>query len=120
MHTFIENVGFASAGIKYFFKNERHGKIQLVIALLVISLGFIVQLSAVEWCIILSCISLVIALEMVNTSLERVCAMLSEAYHPIIKIIKDVAAGAVLWSAIFSTIIGCIIFIPHLTNLIGK
>lgn len=117
MSTFIKNVGFASAGIKYFFKNERNGKIQLVIGLLVISLGLVVNLSTVEWCIILGCIALVIALEMVNTSLERVCDMLSTEYHPMIKIIKDVAAGAVLWAAIFCATIGCIIFTPHLLML---
>ena len=117
MSTFIENAGFASAGIKYFFKNERNGKIQLVIGLLVISLGLVVNLSTVEWCIILGCIALVIALEMVNTSLERVCDMLSTEYHPMIKIIKDVAAGAVLWAAIFCATIGCIIFTPHLLML---
>ena len=117
MSTFIENIGFASAGIKYFFKNERNGKIQLVIALLVIFLSLVVNLSTVEWCIILGCIALVIALEMVNTSLERVCDMLSTEYHPMIKIIKDVAAGAVLWAVIFCASIGCIIFTPHLLIL---
>ena len=117
MSTFIKNVGFASAGIKYFFKNERNGKIQLVIALLVISLGLVVNLATVEWCIILGCIALVIALEMVNTSLERVCDMISTEYHPMIKIIKDVAAGAVLWAVIFCATIGCIIFTPHLLIL---
>ena len=120
MSTFIENVAFASAGIKYFFKNERNGKIQLVIALIVIFLGLVVDLSNVEWCIILGCIALVIALEMVNTCLERVCDMLSTEYHPMIKIIKDVAAGAVLWAVIFCAVIGSIIFIPYLLKLLSK
>jgi len=114
MSTLLQNIGFATEGIKYFFKSERNGRIQAVIAFVVVAAGFYVGLSPLEWCLILGCIALVIALEMVNTSLERVCAMLSTEFHPMVKIIKDVAAGAVLWAAIFCAVIGCIIFIPHL------
>lgn len=114
MSTLLQNIGFATEGIKYFFKSERNGRIQAVIAFVVVAAGFYVGLSPLEWCIILGCIALVIALEMINTSLERVCAMLSLELHPTIKIIKDVSAGAVLWAAFFCAVIGCIIFIPHL------
>lgn len=117
MSSFLQNVGFASEGIKYFFKNERNGKIQIVIAILIVGLGVLSKLSSIEWCFIAGCIAIVIALEMVNTALERVCAMLSLEFHPMIKIIKDVAAGAVLWASIFCAIIGSIIFIPHLLAL---
>jgi undecaprenol kinase/diacylglycerol kinase (ATP) len=120
MSTFLQNIGFATEGIKYFFKSERNGRIQAVIAFGVVAAGFYFGLSPLEWCLILGCISLVIALEMINTSLERVCAMLSLEFHPIVKIIKDVAAGAVLWSAIFCVIIGAIIFIPHLLLLLNN
>lgn len=114
MRTLLKNIGFATEGIKYFFKSERNGRIQAVIAFGVVAMGIYVGLSPLEWCIILGCIALVIALEMINTSLERVCAMLSLELHPTIKIIKDVSAGAVLWAALFCAVIGCIIFIPHL------
>jgi undecaprenol kinase/diacylglycerol kinase (ATP) len=120
MSTFLQNIGFATEGIKYFFKSERNGRIQAVIAFGVLAAGFYFGLSPLEWCLILGCISLVIALEMINTSFERVCAMLSLEFHPIVKIIKDVAAGAVLWSAIFCVIIGAIIFIPHLLLLLNN
>ena len=120
MSTFLQNIGFAGEGIKYFFKSERHGRIQAVIAFAVVAAGFYVGLSPLEWCVILGCIALVIALEMVNTSLERVCAMLSLEFHPMVKIIKDVAAGAVLWAAIFCVFIGAIVFIPHLLTLFNN
>lgn len=120
MSSFLQNVGYAIEGLKYFFSSERNGRIQLVIAVIVIGLGFFTGISTVEWCIILGCIALVISLEMVNTALERVCAILSMEYHPIVKIIKDVAAGSVLWAAILCAIIGSIIFIPHLVTLFGK
>lgn len=119
MSSFIKNVSFAGAGIKYFFKNERNGRIQGIIALIVIVAGFIAGLSRLEWCIILICIAMVLGLEMINTSLERVGDMLSVEYHPMVKIIKDVAAGSVLWVTIFSVIIGAIIFLPYLKSLAG-
>lgn len=68
---------------------------------------------------VLFCIALVTGLEMVNTALERVCAMLSTEYHPMIKIIKDVAAGAVWWASIFCIIIGVIIFLPYLVAFLN-
>lgn len=118
MSNFIYNVGYALEGIGYFFRNEKNGKIQLFIAIIIICFGLFVGLSSMEWCIILGCIGLVISLEMVNTSLEKVCAMLSTEHHPMIKIIKDVAAGAVFWSAISAAIIGSIIFLPYLKTIL--
>ena len=120
MSTFLQNIGFATEGIKYFFKSERNGRIQAAIAFAVVAMSFYLGLSPLEWCVILGCIALMIALEMVNTSLERICAMLSLEFHPMIKIIKDVAAGAVLWAAVFCALIGCIIFIPHLFLLLNN
>ncbi len=114
MAGFLKNFGFASEGIRYFFKSERNGRLQAAITLLVIFAGFIVGLTRLEWCIILICIAMVLGLEMINTALERVCEMLSKDYHPIIKIIKDVAAGAVLWASVIAALIGLIIFFPHI------
>jgi undecaprenol kinase/diacylglycerol kinase (ATP) len=118
MSNLINNIGFANEGILYFFKNERNGRIQAVIAVLVILLGFVAQLKAMEWCIVLGCVALTIGLEMMNTALERVCLMLSRDYHPVVKIIKDVSAAAVWWTSIFSAVIGLIIFVLHLKNLL--
>jgi len=110
-------MGWASEGILYFFKTERNGRIQAVAAILMIGAGFYFDIRAIEWCFILGCIALIISLEMLNTAIERVCEMLSKDYHPMVKIIKDVAAGAVWWSAIFIAIIGGLIFYPYLLKL---
>jgi diacylglycerol kinase len=118
MSSFIKNVGFASEGVRYFFASERNGRIQLVMGFLVIALGIAVGLSRIDWCIILLCIALVLGLEMMNTALERVCEMLTTEIHPMIKIIKDVAAGAVLWVSVISAVVGVIISFPYLKSLI--
>ncbi|HEX8332726.1 MAG TPA: diacylglycerol kinase family protein [Segetibacter sp.] len=119
MANFLRHIGYASEGIIYFFKNERNGRIQAVFAVLTIGAGFYFTISKIEWCIVLGSIGLVISLELVNTAIERMCEMLSKEYHPMIKIIKDVAAGAVWWFAIFAAIIGIVIFAPYLWNSIS-
>jgi diacylglycerol kinase len=119
MANFLRHVGYASEGILYFIKTERNGRIQAVAAVLIIIAGFFFGISKIEWCIILGSIGLIISLELVNTAIERVCEMLSKEYHPMVKIIKDVAAGAVWWSALFSAIIGFIIFLPYVEKFLN-
>ncbi len=118
MSNFLDNIGYATAGILYFFKTERNGRIQGVMAVVVIGAGIYFRISSIEWCFILGSIGLILSLEMVNTAIERVCEMLSKDYHPMIKIIKDVAAGAVWWSALFAALIGAFIFVPHVWRLL--
>ena len=113
MASFLHNIGYANQGIVYFFKTERNGRIQAVVASVIIILALVLQISPIEWCFILACIAMVLGLEMTNTALERVCEMLSKDFHPIVKVIKDVAAGAVWVASIFSSVIGAIIFYPY-------
>lgn len=58
--------------------------------------------------------------ELINTLSEEICNLISEEYNEKIKYIKDLAAGMVLVSAIFSAIIGLIIFIPYLIDFLGR
>ena len=67
-----------------------------------------------EWIAIGFCIAFVIAMEMLNTALEKLCDVVHQEVHPGIKKVKDIAAGAVLISAIFSLITGLIIFLPKI------
>ena len=105
-------------GMGYFMSHDRNGKIHFAIAIVVAAAATIFQLSATEWCILLLCTGLVISLEMMNHAIENVCDVVHEAHHPLIKTVKDVAAAAVLWSAIISVIIGSLIFIPKIAAYI--
>ncbi|HEX6849637.1 MAG TPA: diacylglycerol kinase family protein [Chitinophagaceae bacterium] len=119
MKRFFNAVLFASAGIKQFFSRDRNGKIQVVIGAIAVILGFIVSLSSFQWLLVLFCIGLVISLEMINSAIERYCDLVTTDFHPGIKVIKDVAAGAVLVASITSLIIGLIIFIPALVQFLN-
>ena len=113
-----KSFGYALQGISFFFRNERNGRLQLLIACCVFLAGILLSISMTEWLIILLFMALVISLEMLNSALEKLCDHISPDWHPQIKVIKDMAAGAVLWSSIMSIIAGLCIFIPKIIELL--
>lgn len=117
MKAFIKRLRFALSGWMYFFRNETNGQIQGVVAILVTIAGFVLHISKQEWLWLILCFALVISLEMVNSAIEGLSNRLHPDIHPAIKMVKDVAAGAVLWAAVMSAIIGLIIFWPKLLEL---
>ena len=110
----VKSFGYAFQGIFTCVKKERNMKIHVCATILVVIAGIVLKLSALEWCICLGLFGLVMALELVNTSVEAVVDMVTEEFHPLAKIAKDTAAGAVLIAAIMSAVIGFIIFIPKI------
>ena len=120
MKTFLRSVIFAFHGVKQFFSCERNGKIQTVFGITAIVLGFTVSLSSFQWLLVLFCIGLVISLEMINSAIEKYCDLVTTDFHPRIKVIKDVAAGAVLVASLTSLVIGLIIFIPALVKFLNE
>jgi undecaprenol kinase len=72
----------------------------------------------VEWLFVIFAIGGMFALELLNTAIERLVDLVTMEYHPLAKQAKDIAAGAVFLYAIFSVIVGFIIFIPRILKLI--
>ncbi|SKB63809.1 diacylglycerol kinase (ATP) [Parapedobacter luteus] len=101
-------------GITATYRTERNFKIHLTFSLAAIALGIGMHLSASDWCWITLCIALVFVAELINTAIESVVNLVSPAYHPLAKKAKDAAAGAVLIAAVFSLVVGGIIFLPKL------
>ncbi|MBR3121366.1 MAG: diacylglycerol kinase family protein [Oceanobacillus sp.] len=111
-------IGFSYAwnGIKEIAQTERNFRIHLLATLLTITAGFLFKLTMVEWAIIVLTIGLVLMAEVTNTAIEKLIDYLRPEIHPAAKIIKDVAAGAVLIAAIIAAVIGLLIFLPKLYN----
>ena len=107
-----KSFGYAFEGIFTCIRKERNMKIHCVMAVLVVAAGVILGLSPVEWCICQGLFGLVMALELVNTAVEAVVDLVTGEYHPLAKIAKDTAAGAVLIAAIMAAAAGLIIFVP--------
>jgi diacylglycerol kinase len=81
-------------------------------------LGVVLHISAVEFAMVFVAITGVFIAEMFNTVFELCIDLASPDYHPLAKIAKDVAAGAVLLSAMLSVVIGLFVFVPHLWGLL--
>ena len=114
-----ESFGYAFEGIWTGIRKERNMKIHCLAMVLVTAAGLFFGISAVQWCICLLLFGLIAALELVNTAVEAVVDLVTEERKPLAKIAKDTAAGAVLFAAMMSVIIGCIIFLPYLLKLFG-
>lgn len=110
---------YAWAGLKYAFVTQRNFRIHTVLSILAISLGAFLHISTVEMAVIGIMISLVLALELLNTALESVVDLtIKQTYHELAKIAKDCAAGAVLVSAMTSVFVAGLILLPPLLELI--
>jgi len=110
----LKSFSYAWAGIVDVFKNENNMKIHCTIAIIALLAGLSFNISKIEWLILLITIGIVFCLEIINTAIERLVDLASPQYHPLAKAAKDMAAGAVFVFAIFSVIIGAIIFLPYL------
>lgn len=112
MNRFLKSFRYAYEGIIHACKTERNIKIHILTAVVVIILGLLTHLNLIEWFIVLMLIGGVIALELMNSAIERVVDLTTSERHPLAKQAKDLAAGAVLVYAIVSAIIGLLLFVP--------
>ena len=106
----IESFNAAVEGFIYVLRTERNMRFHFLAAFFFILLGVYLNFSATELLILTTMIALVLITEMMNTSIELVVDMIKSEFHPIARIIKDVAAGAVLLSAINAIIVGYMLF----------
>lgn len=106
-------------GIKWAFSTQPNYRIHLTLSIFSIVAGYILHISYLEWIAIMTMIFIGLAMETVNTSIEKVCDAISESFNEHIKIAKDVAAGAMLLFAGGAVIVASIIFIPKFISLIS-
>ena len=114
---FWQSLGFAIAGMRHAFRSQRNLRIHGVIAGVVIIAALVLRISRAEWAVVVSLIALVIGLELLNTAIEALVDLSSPTSHPLAKIAKDTAAGAILLVALGSLAVGLIIFLPRLWQL---
>jgi diacylglycerol kinase (ATP) len=110
----IKSLRYGLNGMKIIFSNEHNFRIHCLIAVLVIISGIATGLEETEWLAIIIVSGLVFISEMFNSSLEYLSDYVSPGYSDLIKKVKDVAAAAVLLSAIISVITGICIFYPKI------
>lgn len=114
----FKSFGYAWQGIRYTYKTQLNFRIHLFVLSAVVIAGFILQVNSTEWLFIIVCSTLVLSLELMNTGIEFLCDAFTKEIHPVIKIVKDVSAAAVLLAAAGSVVIGLIIFLPKILILL--
>lgn len=113
----VRSFKFAFKGFWLLIKTEASIKVQLVLGILITVLGWVMDLSSVEWLFQTSAIALVLTTESLNTAIEKLCDFVNPNYNERIGFIKDIAAGAVTFAALFAIIIGLIIYLPKFLNI---
>ena len=109
---------YAFAGVWHVMRTQRNARIHISLALVVVILGLWLGLNSTQWAVIVLTIGLVLAAEAFNTVAEAAIDLVTTEYHPLAKIAKDVAAGAVLVTAMAAVIVGLLILGPPLWGVL--
>lgn len=110
----LKSFPYAFMGLKTLLFEEHNARIHLVASFGVIVLSVYFKINAIEWGAVVFSIALVFVAEIFNSAIERISDFISPEHNNAIKKIKDLAAAAVLVSAVASVCIALIIFIPKL------
>jgi diacylglycerol kinase (ATP) len=116
----VRSFRHAIMGLWFVLRSQHNAWLHAVATVLAIVLGVAVHLSADEWCLLALAMVTVWVSEAFNTGLEVLADAVVSERHPVVKIAKDVAAAAVLLSALGAIVVGCLLFIPHLIELASK
>ena len=112
--SFIQSIACAFRGILLAFRRERNARVQGFITILLIACASWLHLSSIEWAIILLFVAVIIPLEMINSSIEKIADLVHPEQHPGIRDIKDLAAAAVCWASLLAMTTGLFILLPKL------
>lgn len=114
----IQSFRYAIRGIRLMLRSQHNAWVHAVASAVVFIVGGLFCLTASQWCWIVLAIMAVWTAEALNTALELLADVASPEFHPLVEKAKDVAAGAVLISAIGSVIIGLLVLGPCVLKLI--
>ncbi len=107
----LKSFGNAFKGIATAFVTEGHMRFHFVATFFVLLFAYICEVNSSEWAILILTIGFVFASELINTAIEKTCDLYSTEQNPLIGKIKDIAAGAVLISAIVSIGVAVFVFV---------
>ena len=110
----VRSFRFALEGIAAFFQSEHNAWLHFMATIAVFTLATLVGVTKTEWLALVFAIAFVWVAEIFNTCIERMMDFISDQRLKEIKLIKDLAAGAVLVAAITALAVGAIVFIPKL------
>jgi diacylglycerol kinase (ATP) len=108
----LKSVSFAVKGAVKLITTEHSIMVQFFLGVLMTTIGFLMHITTTEWLFQILAIGLVMSVEGINTAVEKIADFIHPDFHERIGFIKDIAAGAVFFSALTAVAIGLIIYIP--------
>jgi len=116
--SWAQSANLAIEGIIYSVKTQRHMRYHMFVALAVLVLSLVLDISRIQFILLCVAIVLVLVTEMMNTAIEVVVDMIAKTYDPLAKIAKDIAAGVVLIASIGALTLAYLILYPALKAVI--
>ena len=114
---FKDNVGHAWRGLRAIVKEQRSFRIEIIVAVLVVILSFLLSTTRSEKAVLIATVGGVLVLEVMNSVVEKVMDLLHPEKSMSVKIIKDMSAGAVMLASIAAVVLGIIVFLPDILAL---
>jgi len=108
----LKSVGFALKGAYKLITTEHSVMVQSSLAVIMIIAGFALHISREEWMMQILAFGLVLAIESLNTAVEKIADFVHPEFHNKIGFIKDIAAGAVMFAAMAAVAVGLLIYVP--------
>ncbi|KKU81736.1 MAG: Diacylglycerol kinase [Parcubacteria group bacterium GW2011_GWA1_47_8] len=110
----MNSIKWALFGIRNTWREEMNFRIEITGAIVASITSWYLGFDWLEWIIVIGCITIVLAAEMINTAIEDLCNKVEPAIDPAVGKIKDMMAGFTLLSSLGATLIGVILFGRHL------
>ena len=114
----IKSFGYALTGIYIATREQLNIKIHFLAVIVVTGAGIYFHVTAYEWCLIVICYGMVLTAELFNSAIENIVDLVSPDHHPLAGKAKDIAAGAVLISALSTAVVSLFIFLKYILILL--
>jgi hypothetical protein len=110
----------AFRGLSRAVRSQSSFAVHLAVAAVVVALAAALRVSAVEWCLLVGAIAVVLAAEIFNSAVESLARALGPAWNPRVRDALDMASAAVLVAACGAAVVGLIVFGSRLLTLVGS
>ena len=110
-------VKYSLNGINTYMEEGKSFILYSFAAILEIIFGFVFKVNGLEWILIICMLGVLLAVELLNTGIERACDAITKEYNPLIKAAKDCGSGATFIIFIVMVILNIIIFYPKVVAL---
>ncbi|WP_437187393.1 diacylglycerol kinase family protein [Planctomicrobium sp. SH668] len=117
--SFLRSLNAAMTGVRDAVLEQRNLRIHICVAVFVVALAGMLQISSTQWALLALCVGMVIGAEFINTAIETVVDLASPEYHELARKAKDMSAAAVLVLSMTAACVGVIVLWEPLLLLIA-